>query len=53
MHYRIGFLLLALIVLALLWARKVRAALGITGLIAVMSAVGFLVVGLIRLPASP
>jgi hypothetical protein len=51
MYYRIGILLLVLVALALLWPRKIRTALGFVGLIAVLAAIGFLVVVLINLPA--
>jgi hypothetical protein len=51
MYYRIGIFLLVLVALALPWPSKIRTALGFVGLIAVMAAIGFLVVVLINLPA--
>jgi hypothetical protein len=53
MLYRIGILLLVLIALGLFWLSKLWAALGVVGTIAVMDAVGFLLIVLINLPASP
>jgi hypothetical protein len=50
MLYRIGIFLLIAVALGLLWPRKIRAALGFVGLIAVLVAVGFLIVVLINLP---
>jgi hypothetical protein len=51
MAYRIGIFLLIAVALGLLWPRKIRASLGFVGLIAVLAAVGFLIVVLINLPA--
>jgi hypothetical protein len=52
MYYRIGIFLLlvlpVLLVLALLWPRKIRTALGFVGLIAVLAAIVVLVVELIN-----
>jgi hypothetical protein len=50
MLYRIGIFLLIAVALGLLWPRKIRAALGFVGLIAVLVVVGFLIVVLINLP---
>jgi hypothetical protein len=52
MLYRIGILLLVLIGLGLLWPSKARAVLGLAGIIAVLAAIGILIVVLINLPAS-
>lgn len=49
----IGLLLLGLVGLALLWPSKIRAALGVVGLIAVMAAIGFLAVVVLNLPSRP
>jgi hypothetical protein len=51
MYYRIGFLLLGLLVLALLWPSKIRTALVIVGILALLAAIGVLVVVLINLPS--
>jgi hypothetical protein len=51
MLYRIGILLLVAAAMGLLSPSKIRAALGFVGLIAVLVAVGFLIVVLINLPA--
>ena len=51
MTYRIAILLAAVIAIVLLWPRKVRAFLGFAGIIAVIAALGFLIVVLINLPA--
>ncbi|MGH6846861.1 MAG: hypothetical protein ACREC0_05335 [Methylocella sp.] len=52
MYYRIGFfLLIVLLVSALLWPSKIRTALGIVGVIALLAAIGVLIVVLINLPA--
>jgi hypothetical protein len=51
MYYRIGFLLLVLLVLALLWPSKIRTALVIVGILALLAAIGVLVVVLINLPS--
>jgi hypothetical protein len=51
MYYRIGFfLLLVLLVLALFWPSKIRTALGIVAILALLAAIGVLVVVLINLP---
>jgi hypothetical protein len=51
MYYRIiGLLLLVLLVLALLWPSKRRAILVFVGLVALLAAIGVLVVVLINLP---
>jgi hypothetical protein len=52
MLYRIGIFLLVLVALGLLWPSKVRAVLGLAGIIAALAAIGFLIVVLINLPAS-
>jgi hypothetical protein len=52
MYYRIGIVLLELLVLARLWPNTLRTALGLVGPIAVMAAIGVLIVVLINLPAS-
>jgi hypothetical protein len=51
MYYRIGIVFLLLLAIALLWPSKIRTALGFAGLIAVMAAIGILIVVLINLPA--
>jgi hypothetical protein len=51
--YRIAIVLLVLFAVAILWTRKLRAALSFVALIAVMAAIGFLAVVLLNLPASP
>jgi small-conductance mechanosensitive channel len=51
MYYRIGIFLLVVVALAILWSSKIRTALGFVGLIAVLAAIGLLVVVLINLPA--
>jgi hypothetical protein len=52
MLYRIGILLLVLTGLGLLWPSKVRAVLGLAGILAALAAIGVLIVVLINLPAS-
>ena len=49
MYYRIGIVFLFLLAAALLWPSKIQ--LGFAGLIAVMAAIGVLIVVLINLPA--
>jgi hypothetical protein len=51
MYYRIGIFLVVLVALALLWPGKIRTALGFVGLIAMMAAIGVLIVVFINLPA--
>ena len=51
MYYRIGIILLLLVVLAIIWPSKIRTALGVAGLLAVMGAIGVLIVIFINLPA--
>jgi hypothetical protein len=51
MFYRIGIFLLVLLALVLLWPSKIRTALGFVGLVAVMAAIGVLVVVFINMPA--
>ena len=51
MASRIAILLAVAIAISLLWPAKARAFLGVAGIVAVLVAIGFLIVVLINLPA--
>lgn len=51
MAIRIAILVVLVFAVSLLWPSKVRAFLGAAGIVAVLAALGFLIVMLINLPA--